>query len=886
MKKKTSQKIIFPIVGSTLISIFLFGCGCDNGNKPVDETVHYDVTERTPIDENETVVDLTERDYAYYNNYIELYDGDGDVYDVGDPYVFRYDGKYYLYSSLNNKKETGKIPCWSSDNLVDWTWEAWAYDPKSTSDTSETYIAFAPEVVYYKGYFYLCESRRGQGHYFFKSSSPSSGFELLTDRQGNANLGMGIDGSFYLHDDGQLYFMSADNTKDNRIDFLKIDFVEDEEKTYVELDPNGSQNVATAYLNGWTEGPGYFKRNGYSYITYTGNHVDCADYRVGYSYARTDFALTNDYAVKDDNILLISSGIDNSAIKGYNSNDETAFTNYRGLGHSSNVVGPNLDSVFTAYHNANRIDYNNRTVSSGRKYNLTQYFTNNSFVLTNGVGNYQRVKPDTATYQASVEDLEKDGSLSLSKVSTDGIFTAELCFGLTAEKEGSAIVGYQNANRYFEIEVNGQTLTLYKVVNGSRTAVANKTVSISTNANAVHTVKVIAGNTKTEICYDNMRVIETTEKIGVGKVGYGNVGKISSTTFTNDAYGTSDFNAVKDLTGTFQSFAYMKGENVGYSIKNATVKENGVRQGEKESTKYVASLDAVSTVLEKGDWVKYTVNAPEDGTYAVNMLLGKASAGCVFEAVVDNQTITKMDVARDAFNNSEYANATTGTCTFTKGVHTLKLRVYHGTLDFVNVKTEKNAQSIGAVSASLETEGENVLRTVIGKFNYTKTNNLSGILIDRNSPCTFLAFGNQGVANYEFSFDVNNAFEAEGVKILFRASNFSYTSTVDHPGVGKGDSYQGYFLEMGTNTVKLAKTQYDTNKEIKTIRPSFDDGFKSENVVNVKVWVKDGNIKVYLNGDLYFDYFDDCAYLNGSIGILSEKNNILVANFNYKEIER
>ena len=27
--------------------------------------------------------------------------GTGDVYDIGDPYVFRYDGKYYLYTSLN-----------------------------------------------------------------------------------------------------------------------------------------------------------------------------------------------------------------------------------------------------------------------------------------------------------------------------------------------------------------------------------------------------------------------------------------------------------------------------------------------------------------------------------------------------------------------------------------------------------------------------------------------------------------------------------------------------------------------------------------------------------------------------------------------------------------
>lgn len=191
MKNKFHKKRIVGLAAAMLCcSMILFGCGVGNNNTPKRQ---YDPSTRVPTDNGEQVFTI-DQDYARYNNYIELYDGDGDIYDIGDPYVFRFNGKYYLYTSLNgNKKYSGKIPCWESDNMVDWKWSGWAYDPNSTSQSSETYIAFAPEIVYYKGWFYMCESRRGQGHYFFRSATPNGPFTLISD-----NLGMGIDGSFYL----------------------------------------------------------------------------------------------------------------------------------------------------------------------------------------------------------------------------------------------------------------------------------------------------------------------------------------------------------------------------------------------------------------------------------------------------------------------------------------------------------------------------------------------------------------------------------------------------------------------------------------------------------------------------------------------------------------
>ena len=73
-----------------------------------------------------------------------------------------------------------------------------------------------------------------------------------------------------------------------------------------------AQKIENANLNGWTEGPGYFKRNGFTYLTYTGNHVDSAGYKVAYSYSKNNFPFT-ELSSRWYNTTLISTGLDNEA---------------------------------------------------------------------------------------------------------------------------------------------------------------------------------------------------------------------------------------------------------------------------------------------------------------------------------------------------------------------------------------------------------------------------------------------------------------------------------------------------------------------------------------------------------------------------------------------
>ena len=873
MKKRIKE---CALAAGLLLAFVCSFAGCHKSMPP------YDPTTRTPTDENEIVFVPDALNTEYYNNYVELYDGDGDVYDIGDPFVFRYDGKYYLYTSLNgSKQDSGKIPCWSSENLVDWEWAGWAYDPHSTSLTSPSCRAFAPELIYYKGWFYLCESRRGQGHFFFRSANPNGPFEQISD-----NLGMGIDGSFYLAADGNLYFLSAD-TSSSGIIWHAIDFVEDGAGgVRVEVQEAQDNKVKDAYLDGWTEGPGVFGRNGYEYMTYTGNHVDVSTYRVAYSYARGGIDLANEQNLQSlwDNTTLVSSGIDNAAVPGYASKTgDTAVTNYRGLGHSSNVIGPDLDSVYTAYHNAGRYNHKNINDNTGgtRKYNLTQYFTNEGYLLTNGLGNYSKTKPESPDYSVNADGLETTDGYLLSGQNTGDVFTAELCMRLT-EDRGVVVVGFASQNTYGEISVNRDTLTYAKVEQGKRTIIGTGTVSVSTNPDAVHTVKVVNGIARMEIWYDSVLVLSTENTVSAGRVGYGANARASSTEFTNDAFGTSDFEAVKDLTGSWAAYAYLRSANRGWQIAKAETRKDGVRQGEKESTKSVLAgsvrgdgeedsgekVPATATTLQRGDWVKYLINAPFGDTYALNLLVGKKSAGCIFEVIVDNETIYKMEIPNeDAFGDEDYVNLCAGTFVCDEGLHTLKVRVYDGTLEVINFSAVRDAAGVDE-NDLLENEKESVFSNLIGKYSSFAPG--SGLITSPSDIKTLYIAGHKGVADFEFSVNVRIIESGSGGGIMFRMNDYGYASTSKVTQEG----WRGYYLALNENYIGLVKHNYTRTKQMFLGKPNA--ALANGDTVCITVRAEGGMITVSADGAKVLSVFDAEAYLSGYVGLHAESGTLMI----------
>ncbi|WP_426348225.1 glycoside hydrolase family 43 protein [Alloiococcus sp. CFN-8] len=270
--------------------------------------------------------------------------------DYADPFVLRYNGRYYLYATNPD------IRCFSSNNLIDWVLEG----PTITEDTFQGLVPFAPEVVYSNGKFYLYTSPSGYGHYILESDAPTGPFRKVSD-----NIGHSIDGSVFIDDDGKWYFYWAG---DEGIWGCEM-------KSPTEF---GEPVLTGAYMEGWTEGPFICKQNGIYYMTYTGNHYLSDGYRINAAWSKHPL---RDYVDEKNNPIIIHTNGDGI-----------------GLGHSSTVLGPDLVSHYIVYHNMN----GDRT----RDLNIDRQLWYGKVTQIIGPTRIEQIAPAMPTYSYPAEDNE------------------------------------------------------------------------------------------------------------------------------------------------------------------------------------------------------------------------------------------------------------------------------------------------------------------------------------------------------------------------------------------------------------------------------------------------------------------------------------------------
>lgn len=225
--------------------------------------------------------------------------------DFADPFVLRFNGRYYLYCTNPGVK------CWSSDDLLSWREEGCV----TPEEEFPGLVPFAPEVTYENGFFYMYTSPHGLGHYVLRSESPLGPFRKITP-----NVGHSIDFSVFLDEDGRRYAFWADDAGILGCEMPAPDAF-------------GPPRLVGAFLHGWTEGPFVVKRDGVYHLTYTGNHYLSRGYRIHSAVAD---APLGPYRESPDNPLIVQTEGD-----------------VVGLGHSSTVTGPDLRSFYLLYHNLN-----------------------------------------------------------------------------------------------------------------------------------------------------------------------------------------------------------------------------------------------------------------------------------------------------------------------------------------------------------------------------------------------------------------------------------------------------------------------------------------------------------------------------------------------------
>ena len=124
-----------------------------------------------------------------------------------DPFIMRYEDKYYLYKQLTTDKGGEEIVCHVSTDLENWSDPITVYAPPKDFH-GINYLFWAPECHYYKGNFYIFTSvfSKNTNHRnisVYRANNPLGPFEDIADGCVGKPEWDTIDGTLYVDEDGQ-----------------------------------------------------------------------------------------------------------------------------------------------------------------------------------------------------------------------------------------------------------------------------------------------------------------------------------------------------------------------------------------------------------------------------------------------------------------------------------------------------------------------------------------------------------------------------------------------------------------------------------------------------------------------------------------------------------
>ncbi len=682
-----------------------------------------------------------------------------DDYGIGDPFVMRWNGRYYLYASSCEER----VRVFTSDNMITWTFEGWC------TENRDVYFAYAPEVVYWRGSFYMITSPGGNGHYILKSDSPLGVFRPITN-----NFGHSIDGSFFVDDNGEIYMLFPQNSV---IHLAKLD-----EETMLP-DPFAISTGAT--LRHWTEGPGLFRRGDWYYLTLTGNHLCSSGYRVAFA-SRKDSPI-GAYYQREDSTLFINSVF----------GDE-----FTGLGHSSNVIGPDLDSLYTAYHSFVSI------AGPARLYNVDRLLTNGGLLYTTGATNFDMPMPAMPDAYGDIagdtHDFVEDEEGYFAVVSNTDVFTQECNFSinggvarwLMGEKEGKrVIVEIDDAD--IRLTLDGETLT-------------SSALPTLGEEGRLHTLRVEHTPEVLYLYIDNMRLITVTSpEITASRVGAlkGDGVTYSFVACTAQALGSGDYAAVKVLPGAFSAIHAVNAGELPY-----------VLVGNQEEKAPVLGSAVYNALVEK------------DGDYCFDLTVTADSAGKPLSILMGGKTVWQGTVPERQGKDEMYT-FTTPPCALVGGEQTMEIIGEGVTLNRVSSFAYAPVQAIDNDFTTKDMRSQFI---TLGAFNMRPTEGT--LRVSPNKP-SFALFGEQGMTDYEMTVRFKIPMEGIGSSgILIRATEVSlYDAQV-------ADSYYGYSLSLSKIGVNLRRVKYGA---VGSVEFGAVKAWKDQEEGEITLRVKGGVLEVY-----------------------------------------
>ncbi|HGY56737.1 MAG TPA: T9SS type A sorting domain-containing protein [Caldithrix abyssi] len=264
----------------------------------------------------------------------------GNISGIGDPFVLKHDGQYYMYCTSEASRG---FKVWQSDDLVNWVEKGLAFDNGHPGNGWGTGDFWAPEVIFYDGVFYMTYSARAADGKLkiclAKSPYPLGPFINIKTPLLDSALTC-IDGNFLIDDDGTPYLYYSKDCSDNIVNGNNVSQIYVQEMTPHSLEPTGDPVFCIQPSQPWehpqdswqwNEGPFALKHNGKYYLMYSANYYASADYAIGYATSSTPFGPWEKFSGNPVLAKDLSIGVS-------------------GPGHNSVTTSPDDSEMFVVYH--------------------------------------------------------------------------------------------------------------------------------------------------------------------------------------------------------------------------------------------------------------------------------------------------------------------------------------------------------------------------------------------------------------------------------------------------------------------------------------------------------------------------------------------------------
>ena len=766
-----------------------------------------------------------------YNNPINLPVAHGST-EAADPFVYRFNGKYYMYMTTGG----GFVRCYVSSDLLTWAPSTNGPDTgvcyKATSQDNIGNTPFAPEVIYYNGYFYMVTSPSGNGHFILVSESPEGPFRDIT-----GNFGKSIDGSFFIDEDEQPYLFTAGS---NAILGYKLSQLSPDGISFEKSDGNDwTMSYSESHLGAWNEGPYMLKRFGAYYMTQTGTHYLSPGYRVNYIYAPkgSDVSKSSSFTHINNLNTLVSTE-----------------TDFHALGHSCTVLGPDMDSYYIAYHSM-------RGASTQRFYNLNRLSFNGGNMTINEYGEMFNQAPSLPEYSVENEsEMDKNGSVYLSdKEHESDSFTAEF----NTVGEGKMYFAYKSESDHAYLEFKDNQITLAKVSGGKFALIKKITLANEYDTDVIHTFRINYGEGKAAIYFDAIeKAYDIDCSFEKGKIGVSDsFDEICYCAFSNVGGGTSDkveYNSKKILANAF---------NDHLSILNGT--NSGITYSEKGAERIIDN--GLMTLSEKGDRATYLMRQNISETYNIALrmpsnMMGKKlgirlNDGEVKEVSIPNNTpkikngdvylnITKLDINEGEYNFS---------------IVNIGDEISFYEIDFEQVY--ENPSFDLDLGADFNSENDFIIRN---NLTYSNKSIVTSSDIDAFGFLSRAKFNNPKAS---VSFKLTGTFEAIGfISLLANVNNYNNSTSLE---ANPGYMQQGYMLMVEQDAIKLCYVDFNFINVVAT----YKEGLKNNVLYDLSMEIENNNIICYLDGEEIINVYANVGRLSGQVGVLAYKVDSLISHF-------